>query len=290
MPVSHGFGGAGERDDRGRGGWGRLEKGPFLCLFDRGTHYFQHCQEKSSHSQAHAPLTASQAGSELPPHRQLLLFACLKEGCGGAGGSWETWRCQALSPAHTAPTSARPQSGQEGPLSPPPSPKKAASVFADALAGGTEALDDPFDFDELTAELEALPGGEPARPAGSGAPPPATKLREREEARAESSSTAGPACLPCFFLYGEEERAGTGRSGAVTANSGEGPSAGGAESEEEGGGLTWAGEAWEEDKVLRPGGPDAPFLKFAKTLARCPDQCLRLGYVVCVGGGCSVWV
>ncbi|KAK2076202.1 hypothetical protein QBZ16_001134 [Prototheca wickerhamii] len=170
------------------------------------------------------------------------------------------------------------QSGQEGPLSPPPSPKKAASVFADALAGGTEALDDPFDFDELTAELEALPGGEPARPAGSGAPPPATKQREREEARAESSSTAGPVCLPCFFLYGEEERAGTGRSGAATTNTGEGPCAGGAESEEEGGGLTWAGEAWEEDKVLRPGGPDAPFLKFAKALARCPDQCLRLGF------------
>ena len=63
-----------------------------------------------------------------------------------------------------------------------------------------------------------------------------------------------------------------------------------AEDTGEAGVVTWEGEAYEPDSIIRTSGREAPdtiFLKFMKDLSRHPDQCLRL-YRVPPGGAKTI--
>jgi hypothetical protein len=82
--------------------------------------------------------------------------------------------------------------------------------------------------------------------------------------------------------YEAEEGAavGDGSAGGASSSRARGAAAAMCGPAVEGGGESWSGEAYEADAVLAPPGGKrgvvgAAYLKFAKQLARCPDQCAR---------------
>lgn len=184
---------------------------------------------------------------------------------------------------------------------------------------GDDEDDNPFNFDDLDASLDAIHRASDARPAvdkSTAAEPPLVRDANKLAPTDAGSSTAaaagdeegaslaaapapgqaappppggllaGAAHLPCFYLYAETD--GASASGRPAGKSAQQAAAaagpvlarapgeawdGSEESRDDA--AAWAGEAWEEDAVLRPGAVDAVFLKFSKTLTRCPDQCAR---------------
>ncbi|KAL6779962.1 hypothetical protein ACKKBG_A14475 [Auxenochlorella protothecoides x Auxenochlorella symbiontica] len=183
--------------------------------------------------------------------------------------------------------------------------------------GEADEEDDPFNFDDLDASLDALEAERKARAPSDtshGLPHKTSSaaLDSREEAPAGASAaradrvaaplprpghpdaepaTPGTVCgvqpraqLPCFYLVCEED----GAAGQARQQ-GHGNSVPGPQSDSEEGPAAWEGEAWEADAVLRPGGPDAAYLRFTKVLGRCGDQCIRYGYVGGHGGNRLGW-
>ncbi|KAL6780092.1 hypothetical protein ACKKBF_B14475 [Auxenochlorella protothecoides x Auxenochlorella symbiontica] len=257
--------------------------------------------------QVYAPLTVAQAGRAVT-ERQLLLFCCLEKNSGGPHGTWRALRCQSIPEQHGAGGSGTISVRQTGPPMPAAAVPAAIDWGAASTAGHGEANeeDDPFNFDDLDASLDALEAERKARaPSDMSHGPPHEKssaaLDSREEAPAGASAaradqvaaplprpgdpdtepaTPGTVCgvqpsaqLPCFYLVCEED----GAAGQARQQ-GHGNSVPGPQSDSEEGPAAWEGEAWEADAVLRPGGPDAAYLRFTKVLGRCGDQCIRYGF------------
>lgn len=173
----------------------------------------------------------------------------------------------------------------------------AAAAAAVPTAGGQRANQ----RQQQQQQAGADPAGTPANNAASSGSPAAVP----------GSCYAAP-CLPSFYLVAQpeaqqapaarlakkerehleqllsqyEQEAGAALQEAPGGSSGSGAApaaalaAGACLPNVEGGGESWGGEGYERDTVLQPdksrrAGLSPAFIKFAKRLAACPDQCAR---------------
>ncbi|KAF8065777.1 PED1 [Scenedesmus sp. PABB004] len=174
--------------------------------------------------QAYAPHPAAQ-------ERTLMVWGCVRLGCGKAPGAWRALRCQLpdAASADAPPLPQQPQQRQQQQHDPPPSqpaPDPPASSDCGFGAAGDDwgapgpgaAADDPFDFSDLTSSLEATAAHQQAAAAAkqgrarhaqpgpaADEPPPAVCCRP----------ALGPA-LPEFHLYSEQEPGDVGGSAPLS--------------------------------------------------------------------------
>ncbi len=219
------------------------------------------------------------------PDRFLYILGCVAEECGAAEGSWRALRCQPPAVVPAAPP--RPTAAAAPP----------AAAAADRWGLGAGADDAALNFGDLTAALGAMapPAAAPPKAGRPGAAAAAAAAAEPADPAAAALETSRPR-LPAFYLYADVEPAAVcdaagggaghvaelleayrteeGGGGAALPDAAAAPAAAGGEA----GGEAWEGEAYEEDAVLAAEGravAGAAFLKFARRLARCPDQCAR---------------
>jgi hypothetical protein len=222
------------------------------------------------------------ASSGLPVKKSVVyVFGCLEEGCNAGKGSWRVFRWTCIEPS----TSEDPEDEESKGES------QCGQIKVDSwgLEEDEDELDGTFDLSSIRDQLKSLTSEIP---------------KQKQQAPRDAPTTlygtsVFDGFLPNFYLVesaviplhhtGSSTRQDSDDSdsdndrdhadGRLAAGNGCGDDA---EDTGEAGVVTWEGEAYEPDSILRTSGREAPdtlFLKFMKDLSRHPDQCIRLYHV-----------
>lgn len=197
----------------------------------------------------------------------MYIFGCLEEGCGGGKGSWKAYRWTQDTVCNDGDDEPMEKTKGE-------KPKDAWGLNDEDAEGET------FDFADLEEQLRSLSQ-------------PSTVRKEKRDTKAVSEvQCLFDGRLPSFYLVQSEHISHT-----MCKNSSDGDDDNDEEGDEDGaspgsgveddaedtgdaGVVSWDGEMYEKDSILRGTGQptegDASFLRFMRQLSVVPDQCMRL--------------